>query len=343
MKTLDLVVPGLLGPFSADIPGHFSQALKQKKFQGLQQCLSRARLEARAETNYPATLFSRLPTVAGGVENSLSDLSAAYDNIQIESGYLYRADPVHFKAESDHAILLDADVLNIARAEADQLIELFNRHFAEDGIQLIAGSATRWYLRTERPLALNFVPLEDALGRDIKHFMPGGEDALWWRKTLNEAQMLFFQHSLNQQREAEGRLSINGLWLWDMSLTRTAPASHEIIPVFADTELPAILASAVNDSRPLSELSALQTNRGLVVTERFYSAFCYGDLDAWFEALDNFVQGLFAEILCLLKTEQVHRLDIYPCDGRVFQLHRRQLYKIWLRPQPVTHFFPEVS
>src|SRR5262249_29145112 len=44
--------------------------------------------------------------------------------------------------------------------------------------------------------------------------MPSGPDGMALRSLMNEVQMLFHTHAINQAREEAGRPLINSLWLW---------------------------------------------------------------------------------------------------------------------------------
>lgn len=333
MSQLKLIVPGLLGPFSSTVPEHIQQQFKQPEFDVLNKWLSRAELSSLHANNYFATLVSE---IAPQYDSGLCQLTASYDDIDLSSGYLYRADPVHFKADSDHAILLGSEILSPTINESKQLIDAFNQHFKDDRLSLHSGSAERWYLKCESPLELEFSALDYAMGRDIKHFMPKGKDELWWRKTVNEAQMLFFQHDVNQQREANGQPGINGLWLWDISIDSNSKNPDEKAPlntrVFTDDIVASALATQANlQSYTTDDLfdnnKLVDTN--VLVTERLYTAVCYGDFNAWIDSIADFCQTLLPAVADLLKTKVINEVYIYPCDGRVFRVNRRQLARFW--------------
>mgnify|MGYP007116843587 CR=1 FL=1 len=60
MSTLDIVVPGLLGPFSNDLPAYFPDELKSPEFKILNTWLSRASVSEYKVDGYYATLLSLL-------------------------------------------------------------------------------------------------------------------------------------------------------------------------------------------------------------------------------------------------------------------------------------------
>ncbi len=330
MTQLHLVVPGLLGPFSDALPDYVQQQLNQSEFNLLNKVFSRARLSALSATNYFDTLTHLIHPQC---ELSLCQLTADIDGIDIAEGFFYRADPVHFKAESDHALLMGADLLLPTYEEAAQLVDSFNQHFAEDDLSLHFTAQHRWYLKSSRPLALTFTALDYALGRDIKHFMPedsaSAKDALWWRKILNEAQMLFFQHAVNLQREASGELSINGLWLWDISANSNSVESLPVNQLFSDDVVANALAVQSGVANlPVSDFENISAPAVLVI-DSLYKSVCYADIDAWVETLEVFCITELPAIIQLLMTKKIDEICFYPCDGQSFKINRMDLLKFW--------------
>ncbi|MEO6271072.1 MAG: hypothetical protein ABIP08_12300, partial [Lautropia sp.] len=54
---------------------------------------------------------------------------------------------------------------------------------------------------------------EAASGRNVAGYLPDGPDQRRFRKLLNEIQMSWHEHPVNQEREAAGALPINSIWL----------------------------------------------------------------------------------------------------------------------------------
>jgi len=329
MTQLHFVVPGLLGPFSEALPSYIQQQLKQSEFTLINKLLSKAKISEFNSNSYFETLAQ---IISPQCKLSVTQLTALADGIDTSECYFYRADPVHFKAESDHAILVGTDLLSPAHQEASELVNAFNQHFLDDNISLHFTAESRWYLKSCRPLELSFTALDYALGRDIKHFMPKdvGEnnDALWWRKILNEAQMLFFQHEINQNREERGALAINGLWLWDLLASSTEKISQvqqlystEVMAV-ALANQSAIKVQAVNEINNINSSSVL-------VHSSLYESVCYGDVDAWVEELSRFCANELQTVCSLLNEKKIDEIIFYPSDGRVFTANRIDLLKFW--------------
>lgn len=121
--------------------------------------------------------------------------------------------PVHLIADRDTLVLAPTAGLGLALSEAEELIASFNRHFAEEGYCLYAVSERDWFLGSQQQWKLNFPSLEQAESMNCRDAWQQGRDAAQWRKLLNEMQMLWFSDAVNVQREQQGYLPINGLWV----------------------------------------------------------------------------------------------------------------------------------
>ena len=131
MKHLSLLVPGLLGP----LPEIKEYTTAIPRCAVLEKWLARANVHSTNCHNYFHQLAELLSV---NQDFSIAYVSALIDGFDPSSAYWYRADPVHFRADMDHAILLDHVLLDIAQHEADALIQLFNAHFMDDGLQLFS-------------------------------------------------------------------------------------------------------------------------------------------------------------------------------------------------------------
>ncbi len=124
------------------------------------------------------------------------------------------ASPVHLLA--DHATLHfpPQQHLCLSDEESRALIASCQEYFAEEGWQLEYGDATMWYLRVNRMSSIITTPLAEAVGKLLFDVLPQGSDARLWRRWINEAQMLFHTHAVNNARQTRGEPAINTLWFW---------------------------------------------------------------------------------------------------------------------------------
>lgn len=176
------------------------------------------RLLSRADT-YPfkdATYHGRASYLFHQSETlPVAALTASVDLHDFDDrAYWLRADPVQLMPDRDTLVLFPPDALNIAKDESESLIAAFNSHFESDRVFLEASSPERWYIRMAMPIDLHTTPLSEVAYRSLQEAMPTGNAAGYWRQLLNEVQMLFFTHPVNEARRNKGWPEINSLWLW---------------------------------------------------------------------------------------------------------------------------------
>ncbi|MGD9945595.1 MAG: hypothetical protein AB7S98_20410, partial [Burkholderiaceae bacterium] len=132
--------------------------------------------------------------------------------------------PVHLHVGLDHLRLAPLHLLDIEADDARALAETARRMLSDSGLQIDVEHATHWALTAQPGSADGARLLEDlaalharsarmAEGRSIDAYSPAGTAARQWRRLSTEVQMAWFEHPVNQRREAEGRPAINSLWL----------------------------------------------------------------------------------------------------------------------------------
>lgn len=134
-------------------------------------------------------------------------------SIQQQAAFWLPVCPVHLIADRDTLVLAPTAGLGLTLSEAQGLVDSFNRHFSQEGYYLYAVSEKDWFLGSQQQWQLNFPSLAQAESMNCRDAWQQGRDAAQWRKLLNEVQMLWFSDAVNVQREQQGYLPINGLWV----------------------------------------------------------------------------------------------------------------------------------
>ncbi|TNF38668.1 MAG: hypothetical protein EP315_00935 [Gammaproteobacteria bacterium] len=339
MKQLAVLVPGLLGP----LPELQESTISVPRCDVLETWLARSEQHNTSCKNYYQQLAELLSINA---DFSIARVSAMVDGLDASNGYWYRADPVHFKTEMDHAILLDQHMLDILQHEAESLIDHFNRHFFDDGLRLVSRHPARWYLHTTSPLNIAATQLHEAIGRNVTHFLPRGEHALRWRRLLNETQMLFHEHDINTTREAQGKLTINSLWLWGEGAEMHYD-DHKTFQWLMCNEPVAIgLASVLGIERcaldEFDSMAGLQGN-GLMIIDDLLSPASYGDVEVWAQTLQNVCELWLRPLHRLLHKGVVQQINLYAADGRCFTMKRYDRFRFWRRQLPITAYIADAA
>ncbi|MEZ5653967.1 MAG: hypothetical protein R3E87_25815 [Burkholderiaceae bacterium] len=144
---------------------------------------------------------------------------AAYARLAVEpepitDGGDWVLSPVHLQATTDHLVLHAAADLALDPADAQALADTANAHFAADGFVLRPLTAQLWSLAGAAELeALALASSAAARGRNVDHYMPRGDHGRRARALLNEVQMLWHDHPVNEARAERGLPAVNSLWI----------------------------------------------------------------------------------------------------------------------------------
>ncbi len=312
--TLDLLVPGLLPP--ADAP----EAMRTARFPALERWLARARPSreaARGTRGWLAAAFEL------GSPPPYAALALEGEGLGRPGAWL-RADPVHLAVGQDAVALRDASLLAVTREESNALVDALGTHFKADGLNFNSPAPDRWYVQVPPGEVPVTTALDDALGRNVFGLLPRGSGALNWAGALTETQMLFASHAVNQEREARGQPTINGVWFWGEgvlpeTLARPYAAiegGDEFVRGFA---------------RISGAGTVIENGGGLAILDGAARALVRGDAAGWLEAVTALERDWFARMGALVSRHGAVRV-IVPghADTQVFTLDSSARWR-WLR------------
>jgi hypothetical protein len=299
MKKVQLIVPDLLPP-----PDWAGELLSGLDLPALEALLARG-ARAAAESATMEAALCRAFGVAGG--EPVAAVTVLADGLS-QDGYWLRADPVHFLLQRDKIVALPTS--GLAPDEAAALVASLNQHFSVDGLTFHVPHPQRWYLRLEAAPGIVTTPVSQVYGRDIRHLLPHGEDALRWHRLTNETQMLLHQHPVNEALEARGLRAVNGVWLWGGGVAGVA-LSRSFQSVCADDVLAgqfAQLAGLTGHAWP----ARWQPVEGaqLLVYGGLGEALQAGDWQAWRERMQSLERDYAQPLLAALRRGELARLEI---------------------------------
>jgi len=257
----------------------------------------------------------------------LAPLCARADGLAAETGYWLRLDPLHLEVGMGGLRARPGDMLDLAAEEADALAADLHAACAAAGWRLSAPTPLRWYLRAPRAPDLATTPLDEVAGEYIAPHLPQGGTAAKLLQLLNEAQMLLHAHPANRQREAAGRLPVNGLWAWGGGVwTRPAPRFDLVASAAAEARALAAAADVALADAPAS-LEALR-DAGRRVFASPAPASPPADPG---EALATLERLWFAPLLRALRRGSLRglRLDLPGYPGRDVQLTPTRAWRFW--------------
>jgi len=242
-NTLTLLLPGLL-------TDRFLPALKTLAMPHLSFLLSRATKQPLApafsldeeQTMQKAMMEYQLCKVAGlDKPYPYAPIAALGEGLARAHEYWLFATPVQFNAGL-HEVMVTGEDLQLSQQEAQDIATELNAFLEADGLCLYVTEAAHWYLRVSNRTPPEFPTWWSAIAKPlaIKHYQ-AIEDRYWLRLSV-ELQLLLTRCAFNQQRLAENRPTISGLWMW----------GGGVLPVLSDFNYQQIIAN-----HPLAEGLAL--------------------------------------------------------------------------------------
>ena len=272
--------------------------------------------------------------------------------------------PVHVRIAHDHLVLIDPASLELTEGEAAALLAVARPLIEELGVRIEAPHPSRWYLASDAFGTLAGASPLRASGRNIEIWLPHeartGQRSRAWMKLQNEVQMAWFEHPVNEAREARGLPAVNSIWfhaqgaaqpvkspftrvLSDAAATRglaltagveigAPPASFAALSAGASTAPRANGASGAQQAGKGATATATATT--LVELDPFSAPYIEQDWGRWNDAFDALETDWFAPSLAALQSGQLGELGLTLCGdtGSVtLNITRGDLRKFWRR------------
>lgn len=322
MGHITLFLPGLLGPLPEEAGDELPQV---EALAGLLNTATRCAVKQQYPSWRLAADFGvESGPVASPEPPPIAALSYLADFGSLPAQSCFRCDPVHLRADIAQALLFDSRSFDISAPEAEQLTSAFNRHFADDRLQLVFRDPRRWFLLADDPPPLHAPALDEVAGRNAGAFLPEKLGARYWNRVLNETQMLFFGQAVNLDREARGEPAVNGVWIYG-----GGPVAGQGNPVYDevytdDAYCKGLALHAGVAIRPWAGI--FTTNvwqnrpRVLLFNNALRDALQTGDLARWSSLLAEWETRLFAPLRQRWRTGNLAQIVIDPDDGYEYSI-----------------------
>lgn len=263
----------------------------------------------------------------------LAALARHGEELDVNKGTYFLVHAAHFALQRDHFIF--GETLLLEPGVSAQLVKAFNAHFAGEGLYFERSKdPSFWYLTSDKPLNVKTSLPAQALGHDVRGFMPQGTDAMRCQAIINEVQMLLHDHPVNQMREVVDQVPVNSIWLSG----RSAPEDLRAVylakkrQIFANSLLANGLAKNAKQTCYVLPrtwqglMDSLASNEDALVVVDNASLLD----EAWFEPMwASLKKAAVKEVRC-------H----FGVDGMTFTLtlHPRDKWKFWRAARPVMEY-----
>ena len=315
---LHIVLPGLLGPLSAADSGSLATIDAPYLLNILRRSVCERSLASATYALVLPGMTQRFPIAA---------LSYLADFGSLPDRPCFRCDPVHLQAGLADAVLFDAREFEISEHDAQQLAAAFNNHFNGDGVKLIFAEPTRWYLLMNESRDLDTPAVREISGKNLGVYLPQGQHTAFWNRLLNETQMLFYQHSLNAQREEQGRPAINGVWVYGGNPITDFDFEYRHI-VTDDALCTGIALYKGVDHRPLLP-SDISISENTLIYSECLDALSRQDSGQWVSKLNELDEILFNPVWHALSRRQIRHVVIDTGEAGRFRFSANRILNTW--------------
>ncbi|MFB9127335.1 regulator [Paraburkholderia dipogonis] len=237
----------LLLPFALPAAADASTALHDIRSPALDRLIARATLVERVvgedfqrtlpHERWVARQFGALPSGAAAADEApLAPYMLRADGGEPGTATWACVQPVHVRIAHDHLVLIDPASLDLSDDEAGALLAVARPLIEELGVRIEAPRPARWYLSGDGFGTLAGASPLRASGRNIEIWLPheahSGERSRAWMKLQNEVQMAWFEHPVNEAREARGLPAVNSIWFHAQGAAQ--PVRSPFARVFSD-------------------------------------------------------------------------------------------------------------
>jgi hypothetical protein len=127
---------------------------------------------------------------------------------------VWLAELVHLALGADQANLLDPGQMDLLPEETAALLDTARPLFEGTGFAVDALSPQRWRLRLPDGLRPQTASPQVVAGQRLNEWWRQDKETRPWRRLLNEIQMAWHEHPVNDARAARGLAPVNALWLY---------------------------------------------------------------------------------------------------------------------------------
>lgn len=259
-----------------------------------------------------------------------------------DEGVWFILQPMHIHVARDHLVLTDPRQLDLTEQEARILFAIAEPLFDEVGKRLIFGNAGMWFVRAGDWAGLQTSTPDAASGHNIDIWMPKGPEERNWRKLQNEVQMHWFNHAVNEEREARRQKPVNSIWLWGGPAPAAANASATYDKVFNLAGWMQAFGQLAPQHGSVGNMDALlaeQCSSGLLMLDTLLDSALSNDWSRWLDNMRQLEAKWFSPLLQALKSGAVDQVSlILTHDSRIsrFAATRSSLRKFWVKPSLAT-------
>ncbi|QBE66611.1 hypothetical protein [Pseudoduganella lutea] len=227
-----------------------------------------------------------------------------------DAGHWFLFHPVHVVVGT-HLMMPDLRGLRITDDESRALFAAALPLFEELGKTLVYGNATTWFLRADDWAGLATASPDAATGDNLHPWLPAGDAARDFRRLLNEVQMLWHAHPVNEAR----RQPVNSFWLWGGGPGSQPRPELALATSASPAWVNALATPELRDATCVQWLTTKDHERTAVLGH-LTAAGLAEDWPGWLESMRQLEDQWFAPLLGALRSGQTSAVRLVLANRR---------------------------
>jgi len=319
----------------------------QRRVAALEQFMARSKREASGVHAYFDILFQLfgLRLFQSGLaytkDNPIGALTYYLTQHVDASHWFMRADPVYVMPNRDHLELIGNHGLALTLQQSESIVKAINDLYADTSWTMRVVTPDKWVLEQASPIRVSTHPLNEAIGRNVSHHLPFGDEAKHWTGLMNELQMLLHGLAINREREQQGMMPVNSLWFWGVGqIPDVVIHDHDtgFVQCWSASEI--ALAMAKLRDIPRCDLpgdaakwlqQVITPGRHLVIFDEPDIAQLGVDPDLGWEEVNNFAEDWIQPIMAALQSGRINSVTLVTDHGHQHYLTRALNTRWWRR------------
>jgi len=276
---------------------------------------------------------------------------------ELKHKWLMRVDPCFMAADRDQLLLAQTGNLDISWQEAKQIEQEINQFYSQlndDNFwTLKVISPDRWYLISDKPIAIETTPPEKVLGQSLKSYLftADTEENRYWLNLFNEFQMILHQSQFNKHRRENNKRPVNSVWFWgqDNSIDLLNTLSYK-----KDTSCDRVLYSNNIVAQGMSLISggnyfqvpdhylSVENNvdqKIIYILDDFFRALQNKDIFSWIGLLKQFEENYCQAIYNDIDSGRISQLELISPTGTKLIVTKKLLRRWWRKNKNYYLFF----
>ncbi len=266
---------------------------------------------------------------------------------ELKNKWLMRVDPCFMAADRDQLILAQTGNLDISWQEAKQIEQEINQFYSQfngDNFwTLKVISPERWYIISDKPIAIETIPPEKVLGQSLKSYLftADTDENRYWLTLFNEFQMILHQSQFNKHRRENNKQPVNSVWFWGQDntidflnkLSDKQNRQSNIILYSNNIVAQGMSLISGGDYFPVPDHYLSVTNEAdqkiIYVLDDFFRAMQNKDVFSWVGLLKQFEENYLQAIYNDIDSGKISQLELISPTGTKLIVTKKLLRRWW--------------